>query len=888
MAREQMASNAKDWPTHWRRCGDVDIDAARLDVAATPTDAANLWDRVDTLWSWMVMLQRLGVDLGPFLPVLDRIEVDDIERAPADALRAVDEAFGVLAELQERADAEGDVTAPYAAPPAPNETSRSTAWPVYGGDPQHTAGTDAPGPTHGQIAWRFATGLAWYVKPAVEGRRVYATSPGIRNMMWCLDLDDGRVIWKTRRHRRGRVTAHSHTMPQSYTTPGAASTPQLLDDGIVVAELGAQNLEEGTSRLRWIDKATGRLINTVPVGHADYRMGYARLAGNGAHLVHTDGIQRITPSPPQAVGHNRALCRRADDGRLMWDFPIGLTFADPVLDEHRAYIGTHDGAFFALNLQGESEGEHFGYSDMGRVAWQYTAGAAINGAAVVTEEVVVFGANDGVVYCVDRTSGELRWRSEASPIEPRAFQLFSKPAGADDQVFVGSACGLLICLDLRTGDARWTHDCSGWIRAQPVVHDGRVTVATLDGRLLCLGIEGDSPQRLWEASIGDFGVLADMVFADGALLVSDCRLMLHCVDAVTGAVRWRHRLLQHADFGGRAVQTDELACGGFHQSKPTAAGGMLFVGSPARFVFGIDGRTGKERWRFEMGGAISGAPAFESSPDGGRIFVGQQGGENDFYCLDAKTGMPLWKQGLGWVWSSANVADGRVFVPAVDGYLNCLDAASGHILWRYRTGRAAHPEAPVDAGRVFFGSWDHFVYAFDAETGRLLWKFHTGGSPDSGAPIAYDGRLYVPMGGKRLCCLDAATGAIHWEVRPDRGCMNASPALWNERLFISMSVRSGAIPPYAEIRCLDTADGSFVWRHPGGGITAPCVAGGRVCFASTTDCFFRCVDATGDSDGHTECYFRVAMGDRVYESVPAIHDGQACILSEDGYLYSFR
>jgi outer membrane protein assembly factor BamB len=224
--------------------------------------------------------------------------------------------------------------------------------------------------------------------------------------------------------------------------------------------------------------------------------------------------------------------------------------------------------------------------------------------------------------------------------------------------------------------------------------------ASMDGAILCLRETIGGPQVVWRTRIGEHPVYADLVYADGRLLVSASDLQLYCLDAVSGALVWRQRMLEHAPIGGREIRSDEMTGGGFYQSKPTAAEGKVFVGTPARFVFALDHVTGREVWRFEMGGAVSGAPAYAD----GRVFIGQQGGEEDFYGLDAGSGLPIWRQALAWIWSSANVDRGRVFVPGVDGYLSCLDAATGHILWRYRTGRASHPEPPVDGDRVFFGS----------------------------------------------------------------------------------------------------------------------------------------------------------------------------------------
>jgi len=171
-------------------------------------------------------------------------------------------------------------------------------------------------------------------------------------------------------------------------------------------------------------------------------------------------------------------------------------------------------------------------------------------------------------------------------------------------------------------------------------------------------------------------------------------------------------------------------------------------------------------------------------------------------------------------------------------------------------------------GKVFIGTPSRFVFALDHETGEEIWRFELGAAV-SGAP-AY------------------ANGTKLWEYPIEDGCMNASPALSGNRIYISMSARQAAIPVASRIRCLDADDGTEIWEHPGGGITGPAVAGGKVYFASTSNPFFCCVDAEGNGDGTTDCLWRCEMSERVYESVPAIYAGRAFILNEDGYLYAFE
>lgn len=864
--------------TEWVSSGDVEIDQMRQDVRRIPTDADNFPSRMALLTTWINLLQRQGYDLTNYVPIFDKLTTSARSGDNKRLFAAIHDAFDHLDGVQrskplQSFESDTETTDPQQPP---------EDWPVYGGNIHHTASTDQPGPVKGHLAWKKAIGLAWYVRPAVEDGRVYATSPGIRGMLHCLDLDTGQCLWKTRRSWTREALGIVNLSPSSYVVPGAASTPVVLDDVIVLNELGAQGRDFGARHLLFIDKATGELIHRSPAGQADYRNGYAPLAGNSEFLVFPTGTQRVQDKPPQHIVQNRIVCKRAGDGETLWDFHIGPTFCEPIVDDDQTFVGTADGLFSCLNMAGGSRREHFGFSDQRRVAWQFKAGGAVNTPATTDDKRVFFGANDGVMTCLDKSSGAIIWQTEIDDKEPRSFKFFSKPVLNGNHLYVGTAARHLYCLDASSGQKRWAVPMEDWIRSAPVVHGDTVWVVAMDGTAYCLRDKGESVAVLWQRKIGAHPVYADLVYADGRLLVSSSDLRLWCLDAQTGEVIWQHSALDEVAIRGRRYRADELACGGWYQSKPTAADGTIFVGTPSRFVFALDHETGAEKWRFEMGGAVSGAPAYAD----GRIFIGQKGDEY-FFCLDANTGQPIWKQLVGWVWSSANVDSGRVLIPGNDGHLSCLDADTGHILWRYRTGSGAAPEPPIDSGRVYFGSWDHYVYAFETTTGRLLWQFHTGGSPDSGAPIAYEDKLYVPMGGKRLCCLDAATGTVIWEHHHTEGDMNASPALWNDRLFISLGIRPGAIPIASRIRCLNASNGTLIWEHSGGGITGPSVADGKVYFAATSDPFFRCVDATGNGYGTTNCLWRYEMGERVYESVPAIYAGRIFILSEHGFLYSF-
>ena len=94
-----------------------------------------------------------------------------------------------------------------------------------------------------------------------------------------------------------------------------------------------------------------------------------------------------------------------------------------------------------------------------------------------------------------------------------------------------------------------------------------------------------------------------------SVLVNDSDLWLRRINA-KGDVLWKRSLLNaYENEQGERIFTDVLSGGTYYQSKPTAAKGKVYFGNPAGFLFCVDAETGEEIWKFEMGGAISVAPA---------------------------------------------------------------------------------------------------------------------------------------------------------------------------------------------------------------------------------------------------------------------------------------
>lgn len=130
-------------------------------------------------------------------------------------------------------------------------------------------------------------------------------------------------------------------------------------------------------------------------------------------------------------------------------------------------------------------------------------------------------------------------------------------------------------------------------------------------------------------------------------------------------------------------------------ATPAVGFGYVYAASWDQMLYALDADSGQVAWTYDTasgGFGIQSTPALTAD---GRLVIGDSAGV--VHCLDARTGRLLWKNPVGGetdhFWSSANIANGRVFI-----------------------GIASHSDQPCTRGRLV---------ALDLDTGALLWNLYT-------------------------------------------------------------------------------------------------------------------------------------------------------------------
>jgi outer membrane protein assembly factor BamB len=139
-----------------------------------------------------------------------------------------------------------------------------------------------------------------------------------------------------------------------------------------------------------------------------------------------------------------------------------------------------------------------------------------------------------------------------------------------------------------------------------------------------------------------------------------------------------------------------------------------------------------------------------------------------------------WRIDIGGRLTSPVVAGGRIFIASVDAHtIYAIDADSGRRLWHYTTGGRVDSPPTIYQGRVLFGSADGYVYCLAAKDGTLIWRFRSAPMdqrmmsfeqlesvwPAHGSVLIQNGVLYCLAG--RSIFLD---GGMHfWRLDPKTG-----------------------------------------------------------------------------------------------------------------------
>ena len=265
-------------------------------------------------------------------------------------------------------------------------------------------------------------------------------------------------------------------------------------------------------------------------------------------------------------------------------------------------------------------------------------------------------------------------------------------------------------------------------------------------------------------------------------------------------------------------------------SSPAVAGNTVFAGSNDHRLYAVDLETGEKKWEFKTEGRVASSPAVAN----GLVYFLSY--DSNFYAVDASTGALKWKfktegerrfiakhlhgiepssepvpDPFDFFLSSPVVANGTVFFGSGDSHVYALDAASGALKWKFKTGDVVHASPAFAGGTIFVGSWDTYFYALDASTGKEKWRFKTGEDHEiynqtglQASPAAADGIVYFGCRDSKFYAVDAKSGQQLWAYNNKGSWVINSAAIKDGKVYFATS-------DTGLLRAVDAKSGAEIW-----------------------------------------------------------------------------
>lgn len=425
------------------------------------------------------------------------------------------------------------------------------------------------------ILWRVPLGTETYSTPVVAGGRIFVGTnnersrdprrKGDRGVLMCLDTRNGDLRWQL------VVPKVTNSIYWDWPRDGLCSPPTVESNHVYLVSNrgeimcldidGLANGNDGpfTDEARHATPATDTPVETGPLD-ADILWIFDMLRDCGVR---------------QHDSAHASILRR---GRFLY-----VNTSNGVDDSHKVIKSPEAPSLVVVDKQTgklvATDAEKIG-DDIFHSTWSSPATGEVNG-----RPLIFFCGGNGVVYAFEALPDDFAattpapmkkvWQFDFDPDAPKknihsylSNRRESPVNMLDMPVFDGGR------IYVSAGGDLWWGKHEAWIKCIDATGTGDVTRTA--GR--------------WSHPLTRHGISTASV-ADGLVYVADCGGMIHCLDAETGAVVWKHEA--KGDFWGSTLVAD----------------GKVFIGSRrGQFLIFAAGREKKILCDVEMGESIAASP----------------------------------------------------------------------------------------------------------------------------------------------------------------------------------------------------------------------------------------------------------------------------------------
>lgn len=287
-------------------------------------------------------------------------------------------------------------------------------------------------------------------------------------------------------------------------------------------------------KLLWEDDVNGSFGNTSVTAFSDYifvpdRSGrvyaFNLKSGEGVGMIKYKGAVNPAPIvdlnkivfPVAEIKNNKTNIRVYDfkKGKEIQNFEIrGIVLSE--------IIKLKDGFIFLTE-----NGKVMRYSYSSGKDWEYVSGEFIHSSPAYTNGIILFGNDKGEVITVNAGDGSVKLRKKVGVGFEGGFTI------SGTSFLAGDIDGIIYCGDVNSGEIKWKFNTGSRINTTPVLDEQYVYVCNLDGDLYKLN-KSDG-KKVWHTRTKGILNVTPLAFKN-YLLVPDLNKKLLIVDTQTGKI----------------------------------------------------------------------------------------------------------------------------------------------------------------------------------------------------------------------------------------------------------------------------------------------------------------------------------------------------------------
>ena len=312
----------------------------------------------------------------------------------------------------------------------------------------------------------------------------------------------------------------------------------------------------------------------------------------------------------------------------------------------------------------------------------------------------------------------------------------ANPGAGNGVVYVGSTDNNLYAVNIANGRQAWTHQ-AGTVTAAPEVVGDIVCLSTNEGHFSALHAANGA--LAWELDTNMPATYRrTWAVNGGSVILAREMAALQAYDAATGAK-------------GVSFSTQEP-----YVMALSARDGVLYALDATGILYAFTVATGAEVWRKQLLSSDD-HPGTGLTVDGDSIYLGTTSGT--LYSVAAATGRVLWtyRSGSG-MESDPVAANGIVYVKDNSGNVVAI-SASGKKVWARGSVNTGFAGLTVASGRIYY-STALAIQALDAKSEAPVWAFTPSGAGSGGAeflstPVVANGFVLVGCSDNSLYAIQA-------------------------------------------------------------------------------------------------------------------------------------